>query len=323
MTDLQLPDPFTEIRIITLHALHGANYWSRHPVTRMDLNIGRYENISSADAPWFTGQLIAALPGLADHQCSLGHRGGLIERLRRGTYAAHIVEHVALELQNMVHYRVGYGRTRGTGNPCEYTVAFEHEHEDVGLRAAALALGVVQRAFAGALESVESDIAELRDIASVPYVPRVGRNVFCGITGSAGRTEARVALIDLTRGVTTQRAGDAAIVTISPAYLLQVGLPYEYSDFAVILDASPTDVPARYQTPERAARLVSVVGDAVRPGGAVICASNATPVQEIVRESGLRVYEFDESDDPLVRAQRAARCAADVMLSAPVGDVAG
>src|SRR5215212_7097168 len=151
-----MPDPFSEIRMTSLHATRGANYWSHSPVTRMDLLVGAYEDISSADVPGFTDALVAAMPGLVEHRCSIGERGGFIIRLERGTYAPHIIEHVALELQNMIGHDVGYGRTRGGDAPGEYTLVFEHVHEAVGLRSAALALEVVQRTFAGTLETVDA-----------------------------------------------------------------------------------------------------------------------------------------------------------------------
>src|SRR5919202_6267167 len=123
-----------------LQALRGANYWSARPVTRMDLAVGTYEDISSAQVPGFTEALRAALPGLVEHRCSIGERGGFITRLRRGTYAPHIIEHVALELQLMIGHDVGYGKTRGGDVLGEYTIVIEHLHSGVGLRAAALAL---------------------------------------------------------------------------------------------------------------------------------------------------------------------------------------
>src|SRR4051812_27834973 len=177
------PDPKSEIRMTTLHATRGANYWSRLPITRMDLSIGAYEEISSADIPGFTSQLAAAMPGLRDHRCSIGEPGGFIIRLKRGTYCAHIVEHVALELQTMIGHDVGYGRTRGGDGAGEYTLIFEHLNEAVGLRAAALALETVQSAFAGTLDSVEHAVSELAALARTPQVPPLVQRVLCGITG--------------------------------------------------------------------------------------------------------------------------------------------
>src|SRR5437764_14612760 len=166
----------------TLHATRGANYWSRLAVTRMDLTIGAYENISSADVPGLTQSLVAAMPGLRDHRCSIGEPGGFIIRLKRGTYCAHIVEHVALELQGMIGHDVGYGRTRGGDGAGEYTLIFEHLHDAVELRAAALALEVVQRAFANSLDNVDYAIAELGALAETSKTPPIIQNVVCGIT---------------------------------------------------------------------------------------------------------------------------------------------
>src|SRR5947207_13164386 len=99
--------------MMALHSTRGANYWSRMPVTRMDLNIGAYEHISSADASGFTQSLIEAMPGLGDHHCSIGELGGFVTRLRRATYCAHIVEHVAQDLQGLVGHVVGDGGAGG------------------------------------------------------------------------------------------------------------------------------------------------------------------------------------------------------------------
>src|SRR3954462_8466608 len=144
-------DPTTEIRITTLHATRGINFWSKRPVIRMDLAVGAYDDISSAEAEGFTESLVKALPGLKEHHCSIGSRGGFVIRLRRGTYAPHIIEHVALALPTLIGHEVGYGRTRGGDVECEYTGGFEHDHEQVGRRAAALTCEIVQRAFAGTL----------------------------------------------------------------------------------------------------------------------------------------------------------------------------
>ncbi len=172
MTDNGRPDPAKEIRMTTLHATRGANFWSPRPVMRMDLSVGAYEDISSADVPGFAASLVNAMPGLIEHRCSIGERGGFLIRLRDGTYAAHIVEHVALELQTMIGHDVGFGKTRGGDIEGEYTLVFEHMHEAVGLRAAALALETVQHAFAGTLTNVDHAVAELRSLAATPDVPR-------------------------------------------------------------------------------------------------------------------------------------------------------
>jgi cyanophycin synthetase len=299
-----LPDPASEIRMTTLQTTRGANYWLRAPIVRMDLVVGRFEDISSADVPHFTDALVGAMPGLAEHRCSIGERGGFIIRLRRGTYAPHIIEHVALELQTMVGHDVGYGRTRGGDVDGEYTLIFERVHEQVGLRAAALALETVQRAFAGTLASVEPFVNELRSLAALPDAPPPRQRVLCGITGGDQRGEKRDELVRFGLGE------DELMIDVSPSYILQAGLPYTRSEFAIVLDAEPNDVPERYREPERASRLVSVVADEVRRGGFVVCPAKAWEVQDRVRDAECRVAIFATDDDVTRRDQKIARAVA-------------
>src|SRR4051812_17356912 len=288
----------------TLHATRGANYWSRLAITRMDLLIGAYENISSSDAPGFTSALVNAMPGLRDHRCSIGEPGGFIIRLKRGTYLPHIVEHVALELQGMIGHDVGYGRTRGGDEPGEYTLIFEHIHEAVGLRFAALALEVVQNAFAGTLTSVDHAVAELKAIADTPSVPPLLQRVLCGITGGRYRSETRDEKVRL------GFSGADLIVDVSPSYMMQAGLPYSRSDIAIILDSDLTDVPARYMERERARRLVAVVADAVPDGGIVIVPAKEWDIQERVRDAGCRVAIFSPENDITHKDKKVARASA-------------
>ena len=302
----RFPDPKSEIRMTTLHATRGANYWSRLPITRMDLSIGAYEDISSAQVPGVTDALVSAMPGLRDHRCSIGEPGGFLIRLRRGTYFGHIVEHVALELQGMIGHDVGYGRTRGGDAPGEYTVIVEYFHEAVGLRSAALALEIVQSAFAGTLGSVDHAVAELAALARTPNVPPLLQRVLCGVTGGRNRAETRDEMVRL--GLN----GSSLIVDVSPSYMLQAGLPYSHSDIAIILDADPVDVPQRFQQRDRAQRLMSIVADAVPEDGIVIVPAKEWEIQDRVRDAGCRVAIFATDSDVTTKDKKVARASATV-----------
>ena len=300
-TCVDRPDPAREIRIVRLHATRGINFWSKRPVVRMDLAVGEYDDISSADVPGFTDALTGALPGLIDHECSIGARGGFRSRLRRGTYAPHIIEHVALELQLLIGHEVGYGRTRGGDQQGEYTLVFEHRHEHVGLRAAALALDVVQRAFAGSLETVQPLVNELGLLAGTPDPePGTGR-VFGAVTGGANRMEAQD---ELRRRMLL--GDDRVVVDLSPAYMLQAGLPYAVSDFAIVLDTRIDDVPERYRERAHAQRLLSIVADGVRRGGLVTCPAKEWEIQDYARDAECRVAIFADDDDVTKRDQQVA-----------------
>ena len=288
------PSATSEIRLTTLHATRGANFWSTRPVTRMDVAVGAYENISSADVPGVTPLLVAALPGLTEHECSIGEPGGFIIRLRRGTYAPHIVEHVALELQTMIGHDVGFGRTRGGDVEGEYTIVFEHRHEQVGLRAAALALETVQRAFSGTLQPAHVALAvrELGALANTPDAPAIAHHVLAGVTGSIGRAEC-VTFLHEGLGPSDD---EHLIIDVAPSFILYAGLPYARSRLAILLDTEVNDVPPRYREPDRARRLLGTVIDAVPRHDFVVCPADAIELQEEARDAGCRVAVFTNGD---------------------------
>lgn len=305
MTAVARPDPATELRITALHGTRGINFWSKRPVIRMDLAVGSYEDISSADIEGFTDALVGTMPGLMEHRCSLGTRGGFVTRLRRGTYAPHVIEHVALELQTMIGHDVGYGRTRGGDVPGEYTLVFEHRHEHVGLRAAALSLEIVQRALAGTLESVQGAVQELTALAETDNTPPLLQRVFCGVSGGSGRSQ--------TQQEISRRLGEdeqRLVIGVSPAYLLQAGLPYARSEVGVVLDTQLTDVPERYRDERHSRRLMSVIADGVRRDGFLICPAKEWELQDYAREEDCRVGVFATDDDVTSRDERVAAAVA-------------
>ena len=95
-------------------ALRGPNLWANFPVLEAWVDLGDYKDCSSDEAPGFNDRLMTWLPTLIEHRCSVGERGGFFQRLRRGTYPAHILEHVTLELQALAGSDVGYGKARET-----------------------------------------------------------------------------------------------------------------------------------------------------------------------------------------------------------------
>jgi cyanophycin synthetase len=103
------------VRITEMRALRQNNLYAYFPVLLIHVDVGPYDEKPSTDFPGFVERLTAWLPGLAQHACSVGRPGGFVERLRRGTYLAHIAEHVAIELQNLMGFEVEFGKARGTG----------------------------------------------------------------------------------------------------------------------------------------------------------------------------------------------------------------
>ncbi len=135
--------PAPTLRILETRVLRGPNYWAREPVIRMLVDLGVLEQYPSNKLPNFTDALVALLPTLEDHACSLGRRGGFITRLRDGTWVGHIAEHIALEFQNLAGTDVRHGKTRAAGAPGQYNCIFEYREEQVGLEAGKMAVALV------------------------------------------------------------------------------------------------------------------------------------------------------------------------------------
>src|SRR4029079_16394292 len=93
------PPARPDLKIIEVHVFRGPNYWSYEPAIRMLVDLGSLEHWPSNTLRGFTEGLLDMLPCLRDHSCSLGRPGGFVERLEEGTWAGHVAEHVALQLQ--------------------------------------------------------------------------------------------------------------------------------------------------------------------------------------------------------------------------------
>jgi cyanophycin synthetase len=131
------------MRILDRSVYVGPSQYAHFPVIRLELDLGALE-------AWPTGRLggafvdalAAALPGLAEHGCSYREPGGFFRRMREdeGTWLGHVLEHVAIELQNIAGEAVTFGKTRSAGQPGVYTVIYEYAQRDEGIAAGELGL---------------------------------------------------------------------------------------------------------------------------------------------------------------------------------------
>jgi cyanophycin synthetase len=131
------------MRILDKAIFVGPSLYAHFPVIRLEIDLGPLEDWPSGKlGPAFTDALVAALPGLHDHTCSYGKPGGFIRRLTEGegTWMGHILEHVAIELQNVAGESVTFGKTRSLGARGHYYVVYQYAQEDVGLEAGRLGL---------------------------------------------------------------------------------------------------------------------------------------------------------------------------------------
>jgi cyanophycin synthetase len=131
------------MRIIDRSVYVGPSLYAHFPVIRLDLDLGALEAWPTARlGERFIGALAEALPGLAEHGCSYREPGGFYRRMREGegTWLGHVLEHVAIELQNIAGEAVTFGKTRSAAAPGVYTVVYEYAQRDEGIAAGELGL---------------------------------------------------------------------------------------------------------------------------------------------------------------------------------------
>src|ERR1700712_2256238 len=88
------------MRVLAKGVYHGPHLYSSTPMIRIQLDLRALEDWPSNRLPGFNEGLLAMLPGLQQHGCSLHAPGGFVSRLQDGTWLGHVTEHVALELQS-------------------------------------------------------------------------------------------------------------------------------------------------------------------------------------------------------------------------------
>ena len=140
MTERPTPD----LKILETRVYRGANVWSYDQAIHLVVDLGSLENHPTNTLPGFTDNLLQMLPGLREHSCSRGRRGGFVERLNEGTWLGHVAEHCALALQQVVGHDIRRGKTRQVkGRTGVYNVIYGYADEHVGLAAGQLAVRLV------------------------------------------------------------------------------------------------------------------------------------------------------------------------------------
>ena len=232
------------MRILEHRALRGPNFYSPHQTIVLVLDLEEFEDRPSDRIPGLTDRLLNWLPGLREHRCSPGYPGGFVERLERGTWAAHIVEHLAIELQTAAGMPVGFGKTRETGERGVYTVVYRYREEESGLAAGRYAVELVEAAAEGReidIERMLRRLSELRDASAlgpstgsiaeeakkrgVPVIPLDGSYIQLGLGANQRRLQAT--MTDRTSGIGIEIADDKKR---TKQILREAGVPVPYGE---------------------------------------------------------------------------------------------
>jgi len=154
------------MKILKIQALRGPNIWSirRQKLIQMRLDLEELEERPTDKIDGFRERLENLLPTLIEHRCSEGCRGGFFQRVDRGTWMGHVIEHIALEIQTLAGMDVGFGRTRETKTPGVYNVVFNYLEEKVGIYAAKAAVKIAEALIAGEDYDLTDDIQNMKEI---------------------------------------------------------------------------------------------------------------------------------------------------------------
>jgi cyanophycin synthetase len=155
------------MRITQRQVLRGPNYWStyRKKLIVLTLDLEQYKELPTNRLKSFNESLAKLLPTLHEHRCSIGAVGGFFEQLKEGTSLAHVIEHVALELQTLGGMECTFGRTYCTDNSNLYKILFSYTLEQAGLYAGDAAFNLVHSLALGQeYTKLEENILDLTQI---------------------------------------------------------------------------------------------------------------------------------------------------------------
>jgi cyanophycin synthetase len=145
--------------------LRGPNIWSRRPVLEAWVDLQDLKDSPSDSIAGFNDRLMAWLPTMIEHRCSVGERGGFFQRLRDGTYPAHILEHIAIELQTLAGTPVGFGKARETSEAGVYKVVMRYRDEQVARACLFAARELLLAAIYDRPYNIQAEVAKLQELA--------------------------------------------------------------------------------------------------------------------------------------------------------------
>lgn len=159
------------MKIVDLRVMRGPNYWSvKHPkLIVIKLALEELSQKTTNEIPHFLSRLQKTFPGMHSHRAAEGVEGGFFKTVEQGTTFAHVVQHVALELQTMAGMESGYGRCYPAHQPDQVIVVFSYQEERAGEYAAYAAVRIAKALVTGEKYKLSDDVNRLHDIREDEY----------------------------------------------------------------------------------------------------------------------------------------------------------
>lgn len=235
------------VDIHQIQPFKGKNIYSLKPVIKAVIGLGELYDTPTKDIYMFNERLLTMLPGLGSHVCGVGYEGGFVDRLREGTYLTHVTEHMVLELQNIMGYRVNYGKSRVTEDPSVYYMIFEYKNEKFAIECLLAAVNMANCLIEGKLPDFDKISKQLSRMAAESdlgtstgaiYAEAVKRNIPVHCLehssilqlGSGKYTRyLEASLTDSSSCVSVDLAGNKHL---TKRILSEAGIPVPYGDIA-------------------------------------------------------------------------------------------
>jgi len=169
-----------DLRILRVNFLRGPNMWTYRSVLEVWLDLGELEQFPTNTLPGFTDRLLAILPGVADHHCGVGEKGGFLQRLQGGTWMGHVLEHVVIEVLDQAGMPTAFGQTRETSTSGVYRMVFRARDEQVARQALSVGHDIVRAALQGRPFELKPALDALREKIDQVYLgPSTAHIVAC------------------------------------------------------------------------------------------------------------------------------------------------
>lgn len=153
------------MHIYSIKSYKGRNIYSHRPVIKMVVDLDSLYNTPTREMGNFNEKLLAMFPGLEEHYCSLGERGGFAKRLKEGTYIGHVTEHLIIELQHLLGYDVRYGKTRVITEPSLYCIVYEYSNEKCGIECGKAGVSLISDIVENRETDLDALLKNLREIS--------------------------------------------------------------------------------------------------------------------------------------------------------------
>ena len=152
------------MKIIEIKVFRGPNYWStyRKKLIVMKLDIGEWEQLPVNLIDGFGKELERLFPSLKSHRGLLGVKDDFLERLQKDTWLGQVIEHIALELQNLAGMDCSFGQTHTTNVKGVNHVVFSYVIEKAGIYAAKAAVDLVENLLKKLDHNIDVDVQELK-----------------------------------------------------------------------------------------------------------------------------------------------------------------